>query len=177
MLYVEELNEMVIRYIQLLLIFIILIDGVFGDWIIYMLKCRKGYTIIGKIIDLDCVHLARKPTYVSVFEYSIQGNKKLAVLTSYPDDKIGDEILLYINEPYIARNKIRLKEARLKIIFAIIWAIVIIDYIIIHWKGMPDIIAIVVVCCLLVTFVLYFPVLFKKHIFDVKNHLGWHVNL
>lgn len=173
------MQRMIIDYIALFLILVSLIDGVLGDYIVYMLKCRKGYIVIGKVIDLDYIHLKfdRSGTYVSVFEYVIGGNKKLAVLTSYPDDKIGDEVLLYINGSYIVRNKISFKGKRLVTVFAAAWAGVIIHDIVIQWSGMLDIMAVIIECCLLVIFVLYSPILYKNHITDIKKHLGWHLNL
>lgn len=162
-----------ISYINIYTIMTFLIDIFFGDYIVYMLKGKKGHEISAKVIELDCVFRAQREIDVSILEYG----SRLFALPYDPNDKIGDIKTLYLNGDYVVRKRIGLRRDDVNITLVLMVGLFIcLRYVIKQWNGFQDIIICILMCCALGIDIYIYPLVYKNMLKKIKKSLGWHIN-
>lgn len=164
-------SDKTISYIIIYHLITFLIYIFFDDYIVYILKGKKGAKVAAKVIEIESV-FQREPD-ATIFEY---GNR-LLILPYDPNDKIGDVKTLYLNGEYVTRKRIGLQRNNAK--FALLFAVCLfffLRYVIKNWSGPKDIIIWVVLLFAVVIDIYTYPLLYKIHIKRYKEKLGWHIN-
>lgn len=158
-----------ICYINVFIVITNLLHFALGDYIVYLLKCRKGIQIKASLVLMLCCYNAHDENDVSVFQY----NGMYIPLLSYPNDYVGLEKDLYINGEYISRKCIGIHRGNIKIIIAlIIYLSLFLWYIVSKWETCQDIL----ICCFLfvgiVIYILFYPYLYKWYLKRIRKKTG-----
>ena len=167
---IMEISIKIICYIYLVQAMTIVIEILWGNSIVYLLKSKKGKKLTAQIVELNCLFRAQRDIDVSVLEY----NNMLYALPYKETDSLKSEINIYVYGKYVTREKNNIGGHDRKILCILsVVLLIAMRYIVMNWNTMTDLPALLLCIGLLIIYVLTYPYIYYFYLYRIRKKLGW----
>ena len=168
-----EISIKAICFIYLVQAMTIIIDLLWGNAIVYLLKCKKGKKFIAQIVEVNCLFGAQRDEDVSVVECD---NKLYAI--PYDDkDKLEKKVVIHVYGKYVVREGTNMDSNGRKVLCILsIILLIVSGYIATNWNGIIDFMTLLLCIGLLLVYILVYPYIYCFYLYRIRKKLGWKVN-